>query len=78
VFAAASATRRIDAQENAAVEGQMSATLERSANGASANRPKPNKIGIRILTTGLGEGFEIVFAGCVLLGALCLLVFGYA
>jgi hypothetical protein len=61
-----------------AVEGQMSATLERAASGASQNRPKPNKIGIRLLTTGLGEGFEIVFAGCVLLGALWLLAFGYA
>jgi hypothetical protein len=78
VFAAASATRRIDEQENKAVERQMSATLERAASGASENRPKPNKIGIRILTTGLGEGFEIVFAGCVLLGALWLLVVGYA
>ncbi len=53
----------------------MSATLGRAA---SENCPKPNKIGIRILTTGLGEGFEIVFAGCVLLGALLLLAFGYA
>jgi hypothetical protein len=59
-------------------EGQMNATLERAASGASENRPKPNKIGIRILTSGLGEGFEIVFAGCVLLGALWLLAFGYA
>jgi len=56
----------------------MSATLERAASGASQNRPKPNKIGIRLLTTGLGEGFEIVFVGCVLLGALWLLAFGYA
>ena len=56
----------------------MNATLERAASGASENRPKPNKIGIRTLTTGLGEGFEIVFAGCVLLGALSLLAFGYA
>jgi hypothetical protein len=78
VFAAASAKRRIDPQENKAVEGQMSATLERAASGASENRPKPSKIGIRIITTGLGEGFEIVFAGCVLLGALSLLAFGYA
>jgi hypothetical protein len=78
VFAAASATRRIDAQEHKAVEEQMSATLERAASGASENRPKPNKIGIRLLTTGLGEGFEFVFAGCVLLGALGLLAFGYA
>ena len=78
MFAAASATRRIDAQEHKAVEGQMGATLERAASGASENRPKPNKIGIRILATGLGEGFEIVFAGCVLFGALALLAFGYA
>ena len=53
----------------------MNATLERAA---SENRPKPNKIGNRIFTTGLGEGFEIVFAGCVLIGALSLLAFGYA
>ena len=55
----------------------MNATLERATSGASENRPKPNKISIRVLTTGLGEGFEIVFAGCVLLGALSLLAFGY-
>jgi hypothetical protein len=78
VFAAAPATRRIDEQEYKAVEGQMSATLERAASGANENRSKPNKIGIRLLTTGLGEGFEIVFAGCVLLVALWLLAFGYA
>jgi hypothetical protein len=72
------ATRRIDAQENKAMESQMNATLERAASGANENRPRPNKIGIRIVTTGLGEGFEIVFAGCVLLGALWLLAFGYA
>jgi hypothetical protein len=78
VSAAASATRRIDAQENKEVEGQMSATLERAASGASENRPKPNKIGIRIFRTGLGEGYEIVFAVCVLFGALWLLAFGYA
>ena len=56
----------------------MNATLERAASGASENRPKPNKIGNKIFATGLGEGFEIVFAGCVLLGALWLLAFGYA
>jgi len=56
----------------------MNATLERAGSGASENRPKPGKIGIGILTSGLGEGFEIVFAGCVLLGALWLLAFGYA
>jgi hypothetical protein len=78
VFAAASATRRIDAQEHQAVERQMSATLERAASGGSENRPKPKKVGIKIFATGLGEGFEIVFAGCVLLGALWLLAFGYA
>ena len=59
------------------MESQMNATLERATSGASENRPKPSKIGIRVLTTGLGEGFEIVFAGCVLLGALSLLAFGY-
>ena len=78
VFAAASAIKRNEAQENKVVEGQMSATLERAASAASENRPKPSKIGIRMLTTGLGEGCEIVFAGCVWLGALWLLVFGYA
>ena len=60
------------------MEAQMNATLERAASGASENRPKPGKIGIKLLTTGLGEGFEVVFAGCVSLGALWLLAFGYA
>ncbi len=56
----------------------MNATLERAASGATANRPKPNKLGIKLLTTGLGEGFETAFAVCVLLGALWLLASGYA
>ena len=56
----------------------MSATLERGASGSTASRAKPNKIGIKMLTTGLGEGFEFAFAVCVLLGALWLLVSGYA
>lgn len=55
----------------------MSATLE-SATSGGENRAKPNKVGVRIFATGLGEGFEIVFAACVLLGALWLLAFGYA
>jgi hypothetical protein len=61
-----------------AVEGQMSATLQGAARGAAANGAKPNKTGINILSTGLGEGFEATFAVCVLLGALWLLLSGYA
>jgi hypothetical protein len=80
VFAALSATNTStdNAQEGEAVEAQMSATLERGASGSTASRAKPNKIGIKMLTTGLGEGFEFAFAVCVLLGALWLLVSGYA
>jgi hypothetical protein len=54
----------------------MSATLQRAASATAANRA--HKIGIRILTTQLGEGFDTAFAVCVLLGALWLLVSGYA
>ena len=72
------AKRRGDRQEKEgeAVEGQMSAILERADGGTIANRA--NKIGIKILTTRLGEGFDTAFAVCVLLGALWLLVSGYA
>jgi hypothetical protein len=72
------AKRRGDRQEKEgeAVEGQMSAILERADGGTTANRA--NKIGIKILTTRLGEGFDTAFAVCVLLGALWLLVSGYA
>lgn len=56
----------------------MSATLQGAARGAAANGAKPNKTGINILSTGLGEGFEATFAVCVLLGALWLLLSGYA
>jgi hypothetical protein len=72
------AKRRGDRQEKEgeAVEGQMSAILQRADSGTTANRA--NKIGIKILTTRLGEGFDSAFAVCVLLGALWLLVSGYA
>jgi hypothetical protein len=72
------AKRRGDRQEKEgeAVERQMSAILERADGGTTANRA--NKIGIKILTTRLGEGFDTAFAVCVLLGALWLLVSGYA
>jgi hypothetical protein len=72
------AKRRGDRQEKEgeAVEGQMSAILQRADSGTTANRA--NKIGIKILTTRLGEGFDTAFAVCVLLGALWLLVSGYA
>ena len=56
----------------------MSGTLQRAVSGATTNRAKPNKIGIKLLTTALGEGFETAFAVCVLLGALWLLASGYA
>jgi hypothetical protein len=54
----------------------MSATLQRAASATAANRA--HKIGITLLTTRLGEGFDAAFAVCVLLGALWLLVSGYA
>jgi hypothetical protein len=56
----------------------MSATLGRAISGATANRAKPDKIGNRTVTTGLGEGFEFAFAVFVLLGARWLLASGYA
>jgi hypothetical protein len=62
--------------EDEAVEGQISATLQRAASARAANHL--HKIGIKILTTRLGEGFDTAFAVCVLLGALWLLVSGYA
>ena len=68
--------RRPTRTEDEAVEGQMIATLERAASATAANHA--HKIGIRILTTRLGEGFDTAFAVCVLLGALWLLVSGYA
>lgn len=58
------------------MDGQMSATMQRAASSTAANRA--NKIGIKILTIRLGEGFDTAFAVCVLLGALWLLVSGYA
>jgi hypothetical protein len=54
----------------------MFATLQRAASATAANRA--HKIGIKILATRLGEGFDTAFAVCVLLGALWLLVSGYA
>jgi hypothetical protein len=60
------------------VEVQMNAILRRAANGATANREKPDNTGINIFGIGLGEGFGAAFAVCVLLGALWLLVSGYA
>ena len=54
----------------------MFATLQRAVSATAANRA--HKIGIKILATRLGEGFDTAFAVCVLLGALWLLVSGYA
>ena len=62
--------------EDEAVEGQMFATLQRAVSATAANRA--HKIGIKILATRLGEGFDTAFAVCVLFGALWLLVSGYA
>ncbi len=62
--------------EDETVEGQMSATLQRVASATTASRA--HKIGITILTTRLGESFDAAFALCVLLGALWLLISGYA
>ena len=58
------------------MERQMSATLQRAARATTASRA--HKIGISLLTTRLGEGFDTAFAVCVLLGALWLLASGYA
>ncbi len=58
------------------MERQMSATLQRAAVATAANRV--HKIGVKLLTARLGEGFDTAFAVCVLLGALWLLVSGYA
>src|ERR1700681_10737 len=68
--------RRPTTTEDEAMEGQMIATLQRAASATASNRA--HKIGIKILTTRLGEGFDTAFAVCVLLGALWLLVSGYA
>jgi hypothetical protein len=54
----------------------MSATLQRAAIATAANRA--HKIVVKLLTARLGEGFDTTFAVCVLLGALWLLVSGYA
>jgi hypothetical protein len=68
--------RRPTRTEDEAVEGQMIATLQRAVSATAADRA--HKIGIKILATRLGEGFDTAFAVCVLLGALWLLVSGYA
>ena len=68
--------RRATRTEDEAVEGQMIATLQRAASATAASRT--HKIGVKILMTRLGEGFDAAFAACVLLGALWLLVSGYA
>ncbi len=56
----------------------MSAILRRTARDASPDSAKPDKAGIGIFASGLGGEFAAVFAVCVLLGALWLLVSGYA
>jgi hypothetical protein len=68
--------RRATRMEDEAVEGQMIATLQRAASATAASRA--HKIGVKILATRLGEGFDTAFAVCVLLSALWLLVSGYA
>jgi hypothetical protein len=68
--------RRATRTEDEAVEGQMIATLQRAASATAAN--SAHKIGVKISTMRLGEGFDTAFAACVLLGALWLLVSGYA
>jgi hypothetical protein len=55
----------------------MSEMLER-VTGASVDGAKPDWMDLRLLTSSLGEGAEFAFATCVLLGALWLLVSGYA
>ena len=55
----------------------MSVILER-VTGASADGAKPDWMDLTLLTSSLGEGAEFAFAISVLLGALWLLVSGYA
>jgi hypothetical protein len=68
--------RRSTRTEDETVERQMSATLQRAVVATAANRA--HKVGVKLLTERLGEGFDTAFAVCVLLGALWLLVSGYA
>lgn len=56
----------------------MSEMVRRTPRGANLGSAKPEKPGIGILTSGFGAEFDAIFAVCVLLGALWLLMSGYA
>ncbi len=56
----------------------MSALLRRTARGVSPDTAEPDKSGVGIFGSGLGGEYDAVFAACVLLGALWLLLSGYA
>ena len=56
----------------------MNAILRRNVRIGATENAKPDKSGVNLFGTGLGEGFESAFAIGVMLGALWLLVAGYA
>lgn len=56
----------------------MNALIRRSERGVSVDSAKPAKAGSGFFAIGLGSGLEAAFAVCVLLGALWLLISGYA
>jgi hypothetical protein len=56
----------------------MNALMRRTARGVSVDSEKPAKAGTGFFAIGLGNGLEAAFAVCVLLGALWLLISGYA
>ena len=56
----------------------MSALMRRTARGVSIDSAKPAQAGAGFFAVGLGSGLEAAFAVCVLLGALWLLISGYA
>jgi hypothetical protein len=59
-------------------ERHMNALMRRTARGVSVDSEKPAKAGTGFFAIGLGNGLEAAFAVCVLLGALWLLISGYA
>jgi hypothetical protein len=56
----------------------MNAILRRTVRGATNDSATPSRIGLSLFASSFGEGFEAAFAVCVMLGALWLLVSGYA
>ncbi len=56
----------------------MNAILRRNVSDRAAGNAKPDKSGVNFFGVGFGEGFEVAFAISVMLGALWLLVSGFA